>query len=521
MLRLCQDQATTIYQASWFALLLAMLATTLEPTLAQSPPTVTGIESNEAGDTVTVTFSESLASIEWFSNQQTEAFTFTTTSGPTPAVYDGMVTGTTLTLTLSAGKGLTEGATVTLSYNPSGLDSDTKLKSLADGTLVAAWSSQAVTNKTDQAPKLQSVTALWDQITLTYNETLNEDSVPDKSAFDLSDTPYKVEIESVTVSGKTVTLTTSYVIRGNLSPQFQLSYVAPDTSPLQQADGTKDAPNFNSQLVVSSTPTTKPVVQSAAVNGATLTITFDLPLQNVANASAFTISGATGVSISSTSYSGKVVTLTLSSPVSTSDTVTIAYTKPNDPPRVEARNTKDADSFSAKSVTNNTVNPAPTFSSASINAVGDTLAITMSKNLLTTTAGVPTKSAFTISGGSAAITTIAVSGKTITLTLSPKADHGETITIAYTKPTGANDGKLQSKTGGHLVASWTAPIGDQRGRRQAASNLGYSQWRDARHHVRSRARHGVEAGCINVHDQRNDRDRVVRRHLRIHRGRSR
>ena len=456
MLRLCRDQATAIYRASWLALLLAMLATTLEPTLAQSPPTVTGIESNEAGDTVTITFSESLASIDWFSNQQIAAFTFTTTSGSTPAVNDGEVTGATLKLTLSTGKGLTEGATVTLSYNPSGLDSTEKLKSSADGTLVAAWSSQAVTNKTDQAPKLQSVTALWDQITLTYNETLNEDSVPDKSDFTINDKPYAVTIDSVAVSGKTVTLTTSYVIRGNLSPQFQLSYVAPDTSPLQQADGTKDAPNFNSQPVVSSTPTTKPVVQSAAVNGTTLTITFDLPLQNVANASAFTVGGVTGVSISSTSYSGKVVTLTLSSAVSASDTVTIAYTKPNEPPRVEARNTKDADSFSAKSVTNNTVNPAPTFSSASINTAGDTLTITMSKDLLATTAGVPAKSAFTISGGATAITAVAVSGKTVTLTLSPKADHGETITIAYTKPTSANDGKLQSKTGGHSVASWTA-----------------------------------------------------------------
>ena len=438
------------------ALTLLVIVLPLDAALSQSPPTVTGVESDKTGRYVTVTFSESLVSIDWFTTQQSAAFTFTTTSGSTPTVEDGEVTGTTLKLTLETAKSLTEGATVTLSYNPSGLDNDAKLKSSADSTLVAAWSSQAVTNKTDMAPKLVSVTALWDVITLTYNETLNEDSEPDKSAFTISDKPYSVEIESVTVSGKTVALATSYVIRGNLSPQFQLRYDAPSTSPLQQADGAKDAPDFYGKLVVSSTPTSKPAFQSAAVDGATLTITFDLPLQNVAGVSAFAVGGVTGVSVSSTSYSGKVVTLTLSSAVSASDTVTIAYTKPSASPRIEARNTKDADTFAAKSVTNNTPDPAPTFSSASINDAGDTLTITMSKNLLMTTAGAPAKSAFTISGGTAAITAVAVSGKTVALTLSPKADEGETITIAYTKPTGANDGKLQSATGGHIVADWTA-----------------------------------------------------------------
>ena len=312
-----------------------------------------------------------------------------------------------------------------------------------------------MTNIVDNPPSLVSVTALWDVITLTYSETLNEDSVPTTSAFQISDKPYAVKIESVAVSGKTVKLATDFVIRGALSPKFQLRYSAPSTSPLQQSDGAKNAPNFHSQEVTSSTPTTKPVFQSAAVNGATLTITFDLPLKNVAAASAFAVGGVTGISVSSTSYSGKVVTLTLSSAVSASDTVTVSYTK-NGPPRIEARNIKDADSFSAKAVTNNTPDPAPTFSSASINAAGDTLAITMSKNLLTATAGTPATSAFTLSGGSVAITGIAVSGKKVTLTLSPKADHGETVTIAYTKPSGANDGKLQSATGSHIVASWAA-----------------------------------------------------------------
>ena len=419
-------------------------------------PAVKSIATNVDGTRIVITFCEDLASIDWWNNVTAFAIS---TSQSKPAISDVEFGTNTVTIKLTNKKNgeIRQGESVTLAYNSSSADDGKELRDKDQGgKLVASWSARTVTNNVDSPPGLVSVTALWDVITLTYSETLNEDSVPNKSAFMISDTPYSVEIESVAVSGKTVTLATSYVIRGELSPQFTLRYTAPDDSPLQQADGKKDAPNFHSQEVVSSTPTTKPVFQSAAVSGTTLTITFDLPLKNVAGASAFAVGGVTGVSVSSTSFSGKVVTLTLSSAVSASDTVTIAYTKPNAPPRIEARNIKDADTFTAKTVTNNTVNPAPTFSSASINAAGHTLTITMSKNLLTTDAGTPTKSAFTISGGSAAISVVAVSGKTVRLTLSPKADHGETITIAYNKPTGADDGKLQSQTGGHLVASWSA-----------------------------------------------------------------
>ena len=420
-------------------------------------PAITSLTTDETGQYIYVTFCEdiSIGSSGWVT---TSAFTVMV-AGKTAAINNVEIPPDTLSrldIQFTKADAVKEGQAVTVAYDRSKASDGGGLPQDQNQTnkLVRSWSARTVTNNVDSPPSLVSVTALWDVITLTYNENLNEDSVPDKSAFRISERPYKVKIESVAVSGKTVTLATDFVIRGNLSPKFQLYYEVPSNNPLQQADGKKDATYFDGKQIASSTPTSEPVVQSAAVDGATLTITFDLPLKNVAGASAFAVGGVTGISVSSTSFSGKVVTLTLSPAVSASDNVTISYTKPTNPPRVEARNTKDADTFTNQTVTNNTADPAPTFSSAAVNAAGDTLTVTMSKDLLTTTAGTPGTGAFTISGGSAAITTVAVSGKTVTLTLSPKADEGDTITIAYTKP--SSGGQLQSKTGAHLVASWTA-----------------------------------------------------------------
>lgn len=422
------------------------------------PPAIESVETDETGRYVYVTFCEGISAGQ-NGFLTIEAFSVSI-DGSAHVVNNILIRSaapTRLEIQLGSKPVIEEGDAVTLAYDSDeATDGDPPQDSDQGNQLVESWSARTVTNNVDSPPSLVSVTALWDEITLTYSEALNESSVPDKSAFTISKTPYEVEITAVDVSGKTVTLTTSFVIRADLSTEFQLRYRAPDVSPLQQADGAKDAADFSGQTVVSSTPTSKPVFQSAAVDGATLTITFDLPLKAVAPASAFSVGGVTGISVSSTSYDDETVTLTLSAAVMAGDTVTISYTKPSSSPRIEARNLTDADSFSAKPVTNNTVAPAPAFSSATINAAGDTLTITMSMNLLATAAGTPAASAFAISGGSAAASGVAVSGETVTLTLSPQADAGDAITIAYTKPTDANAGRLQSLTGGHLVGSWSA-----------------------------------------------------------------
>ena len=110
------------------------------------------------------------------------------------------------------------------------------------------------------------------------------------------------------------------------------------------------------------------------------------------------------MTVSSVAISGSTATLTLSGTVAHDATITVSYTKPGSGGIKRSSKAIYADSFTALSATNNTPDPTPTFVSASINASGDTLTITMSKNLLTTTDGTPAKSAFSLSSSAATVT---------------------------------------------------------------------------------------------------------------------
>ena len=424
------------------------------------PPAIESVETDISGRYIYIDFCEAISA---FGNQWSDFSAFTVErDGIAVAVNDlrrlsDTPTRLRLDLTKNKQKVVQEGEIVTVAYDSSKASEDDPFGDANQGNkLVESWSALTVTNNVDGPPTLKTVTALYEVITLTFSEALDEDSVPDGDAFTIGGVQHAPSVNNVSISGDVVTLTTSSILQNTNTPTYTLSYSEPNQSPLRQLDGAHNVDDVSSKQFQSSTPTKRPEVEEAEVDGATLRITFDLPLNAVAPASAFTVTGEDGITVSATSYSGPVVTLTLSPAVSADFTITVSYTVPNDPPRVEGRNTRDAEAFSGQSVTNNTVAPAPAFSSATINAAGDTLTITMSMNLLATAAGTPAASAFAISGGSAAASGVAVSGETVTLTLSPQADAGDAITIAYTKPTDANAGRLQSLTGGHLVGSWSA-----------------------------------------------------------------
>ena len=113
--------------------------------------------------------------------------------------------------------------------------------------------------------------------------------------------------------------------------------------------------NVNGSL----TDGTAPVFESGAVNGATLTLTFDEDLDrfSVPAASAFTASGGrTGTG--TVSISGATATVTLNSAVTHGETVTVSYTPPGSSPLQDAAG-NDVATFSGKQVTNNTSAPQP------------------------------------------------------------------------------------------------------------------------------------------------------------------
>ena len=104
--------------------------------------------------------------------------------------------------------------------------------------------------------------------------------------------------------------------------------------------------------------TTAPTVSSAAVDGATLTITFSEALTEspVPATTTFSVTvGEAARAVDSVSISGSVVTLTLNTAVESGDTVTVGYGVPTDQAaaRLKDLNENPAESFFSQQVTNN------------------------------------------------------------------------------------------------------------------------------------------------------------------------
>ena len=98
-----------------------------------------------------------------------------------------------------------------------------------------------------------------------------------------------------------------------------------------------------------------PVLQSAAVNAASLTLTFDrtIDTDSKPDKSAFTVTVAgTDQTPTAVAISGSTVTLTLGTAVTSGQTVTVSYDRPDESPLQHSG--AQAQSFTNQSVTNNT-----------------------------------------------------------------------------------------------------------------------------------------------------------------------
>ena len=235
----------------------------------------------------------------------------------------------------------------------------------------------------------------------------------------------------------------------------RFEYVTPSNTAnrLQGRSGNFVAAIPRWQDIVNVTP---PAISSAAVNGATLVLTFDGGLweKSVPKASAFTVrrtrSGTTTTVhlTEPVAVRGRTVTLSLAEAVVRADTVTVAYSAPTSPSM--GAKLRDADNdrlpvpgFTAQSVTNNTSTNVrlASFSSAAVN--GSMLTVNFRSPLNTAASHQPQRSAFAVSatppGGTARTISgsnlrVAISGNTVTVNLADAVNRSERVTVSYTKP---------------------------------------------------------------------------------------
>jgi uncharacterized repeat protein (TIGR02059 family) len=214
-------------------------------------------------------------------------------------------------------------------------------------------------------------------------------------------------------------------------------------------------------------PAPAPEYLGALIDNATparLEMTFSLTLANILPATSsfsVTVNGTPG-SVSTVSVSGTKVLLGLSSQVSYGDRITVAYTKPSTNPLQTAAGGQ-AESFSARNVTNNVAPPLPVLVSMVIeNASPSAIVLTYNMSLASI---VPAASAFAVKVNSTArtVSSVAVSGTKVTLTLANPVVYGDAVTIAYTKP---STNPLQTAAGGQaesfpaktVTNNLTAPV---------------------------------------------------------------
>ncbi|RYG13737.1 MAG: hypothetical protein EON92_04550, partial [Burkholderiales bacterium] len=141
---------------------------------------------------------------------------------------------------------------------------------------------------------------------------------------------------------------------------------------------------FGNGIAVTGNDVVAPVLASATVNGAALVLTYtdvnNLDAVNVAAPGAFAVltgGSPNPVTAVAVNAAAKTVTLTLTTPATHLQTVTVAYTDPtggNDANATQDVAGNDAVTFTATTVTNNTPDTtAPAFASATVN--GNTLVL--------------------------------------------------------------------------------------------------------------------------------------------------
>ena len=137
-------------------------------------------------------------------------------------------------------------------------------------------------------------------------------------------------------------------------------YSGPDSFTYRVNDGALDSAPASASLTVSAGGDTTPPLRGATtVNGATLAIAYDEPLDTgsvpAASAYAALVNGSPR-GVSNVAVAGSGVTLTLASPVVSADSVTLSYTAPGSNPVQDVAG-NDAASFSGATVTNQTPPP--------------------------------------------------------------------------------------------------------------------------------------------------------------------
>ncbi len=298
------------------------------------------------------------------------------------------------------------------------------------------------------------------RLEITYNLAL-ANIVPATSAFTVRVNSTTRSVSSVAISGSKVTLTLASPVA--YGEAVTVAYTKPSANQLQTTAGGQAATLAAKTVNNNVAPSIPGYVSSLIENAAPLRLelTYNLALTNIVPAtSSFTVRvGVTTRGVSSVAISGVNVILTLASPVAYGEAVTVSYTKPSTNP-LQTPAGGQAATLAAQTVTNNVAPAIPAYVSSIIeNATPSRLE--MNYNLALANIA-PATSSFTVRVGATTrgVSSVAISGTKIILTLTSPVAYGEAVTVAYTKPS-ANP--LQTPAGGQAATLAAQTVTNMRG----------------------------------------------------------
>ena len=196
-----------------------------------------------------------------------------------------------------------------------------------------AWTEgQQVTVSVNLPPALESATVDQASLVLNYSEPLDEGSggTPAASAFSVKVAGGAgVNPTDVEINGSAVTLTLATPVKQGQA--VTVSYTQPPNRRLRDTSGIA-APDLDDVTVTNETrDIVAPTLVSVQAGGNRVILTYDetLDRNSVPAASAFSVTAnGGGRTVSGVSVDGEIVLLTLSSAVSSGQTVRVRYTKP-------------------------------------------------------------------------------------------------------------------------------------------------------------------------------------------------
>ena len=333
------------------------------------------------------------------------------------------------------------GQDVTLTYTDPTDGNDTSAIQDPAGNDAATLTDKVVTNAStvpdERAPEFVSAAVAIDGLTLTlaFDEVLDSRRGPRTASFRLTVQGERREVSVVNVNGKAVELGLGTAIT---SAQFvTVAYTDPtagvdDANAIQDRAG-NDAASLSEDVTNSSTvaDTTAPSFVRAVLSsdGGTIVLTYDevLDATNTPGSSDFEVTvDEQTVDLSSDSpitVRGRTVALGLNSAVTADQDVKVSYDDPtisDDTSAIQDPAGNDAASLSDQAVVNASAVPderAPDFVSAATSSDGLTVVLTFDENLDSRNGPGTSDFAVTVQGERRSVSTVTVSGKTVTLGL--------------------------------------------------------------------------------------------------------